>query len=136
LELERRDRGETSFDFDHVRSLLGMKGKKGTSPRLFDPSYREVSRLLAENGANNGWVSVAQRVWYDFCQQARPQVKKAGAWAAAVIYTMARLFSERSITQKDLARRYKVAPGTISNHYRTIWETLNLERFDRRYTRQ
>lgn len=135
LEEERRDRGEPYFDFDNVRSLLGIKENKGSRPRLFDPSYREVSRLLAENGANKAWVTTAQRVWYDFCQQARPQVKKASAWAAAVIYTIARLFSEQGVTQKDLARRYQVAPGTISSHYRTIWETLNLERFDQRYTR-
>ncbi len=135
LELKRRDNGEPYFDFNNVRSLLGIKTNKYPGQRFLDSSYREVSRLLEENGDNKTWVSTAKRVWYDFYQQARPQVKKANAWAAAVIYTMARLFSERDITQKDLAHRYQVAPGTISNHYRTIWQTLNLKRFDQRYTR-
>ncbi len=135
LEWAKRDGGEAYFDFANIRALLGLPPKPSSRQRLPDPSYREVKRLLEEREANQSWLRGAKKVWHDFYKEARPQVKKANAWAAAVVYTMARLFSDKDVTQKGLAKMYQVAPATISNHYRTIWHTLDLERSGQHYTR-
>ena len=135
LEWEKRDRGGSYFDFAHIRDLLGLPPKPPNRQRLPDPSYRKVKQLLEEKEAHQSWLRGAQKVWRDFYQEARPQVKKANAWAAAVVYTMARLFSDKDVTQKGLAKIYQVAPATISNHYRTIWHTLDLERSGQHYIR-
>ncbi|NLJ33932.1 MAG: DUF2384 domain-containing protein [Firmicutes bacterium] len=135
FELAKRDEGEAYFDFSNIRALLGLPLKSSSRHRLPDPSYREVKRLLEEKGANQSWLRAAKKVWHDFYKEARPQVKKANAWAAAVEYTMARLFADKDVTQKDLAKMYQVAPATISNHYRTIWHTLDLERWGQYYIR-
>lgn len=133
LELEKRDGGEAYFDFANIRALLGLPLRTFNSHRSPDPSYREVKRLLEKSEANQSWLRAAKKVWHDFYKEARPQVKKANAWAAAVVYTMARLFSDKGVTQKGLAQTYKVAPATISNHFRTIWHTLDLERSGQHY---
>jgi hypothetical protein len=125
----------SDLDFDRIRALLGLRQKESNPCAQFNPRYREVARLLEQNSTNQAWIKNAKRLWSDFYHQAQPQVKKAAAWAAAVTYTMARIFSDGELTQREVADSYQVAPGTISNHFRSIWETLGLKIDDNRYKR-
>lgn len=95
---------------------------------------REVARCLEENGFNAQQVQGALKMWYDFCEKARPALRKPALWVAAVVYAASRLEGDFSLSQRDLAQRYGVPSSSISACYRSICRVLELEAFDERYS--
>ena len=53
--------------------------------------------------------------------------------AAAVHYAIALVLGDRGVTQASIARRYGVAPGSVSTRYADIRDTLALRPGDPRY---
>lgn len=75
----------------------------------------------------------AIKLWYDYCSKERPAVRKTAVWSATVIYAFAWLEKEEPLKQQDLARRYSIAPSTISSRFRLLRKSLNLVAGDKRY---
>ncbi len=90
-------------------------------------------RQLREAGYTAGQVASARALWADYRDERAPRVKKPEVIAAAVHYAIALVFGERGVTQASIARRYGVAPGSVSTRYADIRDTLMLRPGDPRY---
>ncbi|MGD8859634.1 MAG: hypothetical protein PVI30_06470 [Myxococcales bacterium] len=103
-----------------------------------DSGSAQVARLITacmpEGGFSNEHVQRAQLLWTDFCGTRELRVSKPAVYAAAIEYAIAKLHSVRGVTQAALARRYGVAPGSISHRYGEIRQTLDLIPGDPRYS--
>ncbi len=86
----------------------------------------QVEEGLKELGYLREEIQVALRLWYHFCVQEHPILRKRGAWTAAVIYTMSRLDGRRHISQNELARRYRVAVSSVSNNFSSLSRALRI----------
>ncbi|NMA54323.1 MAG: DUF2384 domain-containing protein [Firmicutes bacterium] len=144
IEERKRQAGEVYYDISKLRRALNLPSEELQSDRptikWSKPAYARIAEELRRHLADAGYLKLqvdnAVQLWADFCRLGRPEVKKIQSWLAALEYTMARLELTSGVTQKELGRKYRVAAGTISNNYRTIWKTLGLESFDQRYTTQ
>jgi hypothetical protein len=94
-------------------------------------SIREELQML---GYSHKQQRGAIRLWFDYCSKERPTIRKTAVWSAAVIYAFAWLEREGSLKQKDLAKKYGVAPSTISSGFNLLRSSLNLVAKDTRYT--
>jgi len=94
-----------------------------------DDGYARVTELIRDGLKKMGYrvqqVNKAVKLWQQFSNLAQPTFRKPGAWAAAVIYALARLQGE-TISQHKLATMYNVSVSTISTNYRNICRTLQL----------
>ncbi|MGQ5712188.1 SEC-C metal-binding domain-containing protein [Desulforudis sp. DRI-14] len=86
----------------------------------------QVEEGLKELGYLREEIQIALRLWYHFCVQEHPVLRKRGAWTAAVIYTMSRLDGRRHISQNELARRYRVAVSSVSNNFNSLSRALKI----------
>jgi hypothetical protein len=53
-------------------------------------------------------------------------VRKVAAWAAAVVYAVARLEGNRAVKQQRLAAEYGVSVSAVSEKYRLLRRSLGL----------
>jgi hypothetical protein len=72
-------------------------------------------------------------MWHDFCRLSPVTVRKAGTWAAALIYAFSQTNNIRSITLEELAYDLGVSTSSIRTNNKKLVETLQLESFDPRY---
>lgn len=72
-------------------------------------------------------VNSAVDMWRKYNNLARPTFRKPGAWAAAVIYALAKSQGNDTLSQNDLALMFNVSASTISNNYSSIRRTLQLD---------
>ncbi|OPY58101.1 MAG: hypothetical protein A4E55_01184 [Pelotomaculum sp. PtaU1.Bin035] len=102
------------------------------------PGYAAVARRVREGFQSLGYSTKQQKgamkLWLDFCSKEQPSVRNPAVWAAAVIYTFARLEMEEGLKQQDLAGQFGVAPSTVSIKFRLLCRSLDLVAFDRRYS--
>jgi len=92
------------------------------------PEYAEVAHLVAKDLKRRGrsdTVSRALELWYRFCLLEEPVVRKAPAWAAAVVYAVARTEGRR-LSQQRLAAEYGVSVSALSTNYRHLRRLLGL----------
>lgn len=92
------------------------------------PEYAEVARLVAKDLKRRGrsdTVSRALELWYRFCLLEEPVVRKAPAWAAAVVYAVARTEGRR-LSQQRLAAEYGISVSALATNYRHLRRLLGL----------
>ncbi len=115
--------------------------KTADLPSTEDPARapEQVLRLLQDRMPAAGFSAIhierAQALWSDFCGGRRVRVTKPAVYAAAVEYAIAKLECVAHVTQAELARRYGVAPRSISTRYDEIRSALALVPGDPRYAR-
>ncbi|OAT79401.1 antitoxin Xre/MbcA/ParS toxin-binding domain-containing protein [Desulfotomaculum copahuensis] len=152
VEAIREKKGEPHYDVQKVRRKLGLSGGETAGQagepeadavntedlHWTDKKHTEVARRVVEDlnrrGYNSRQVTGAIRLWHDYCDQARPSLRKSDVWTATVVYAMARLESDHNISQQALAAQYKVAASSVSTNFRAICRELDLVAFDRRYS--
>ncbi|RSL32153.1 hypothetical protein D7Z54_17155 [Salibacterium salarium] len=77
-----------------------------------------------------GGIAKAEKLWTSYCYFTSPIIKKPEAYAASLEYYMSKdVYSLSRVTQKQLAKKYGVAPGTISQRALDIDEVLSLESY-------
>lgn len=93
-----------------------------------------VIKSLKSAGMNEGLIERALRLWNDLRVVARRERDPvpSNAWIAAIEYALARV-DGRSLSQKELARRYNIHPSTLSTRYQTLRALLHLTPRDERY---
>ncbi|MCL6559367.1 MAG: hypothetical protein K6U74_11340, partial [Firmicutes bacterium] len=93
------------------------------------PEHAEVARLVAKYLKKRGrakQIGEGLKLWYRYCTLHTPAVRKVAAWAAAVIYAVARLEGNRTIKQQRLAAEYGVSVSAVSEKYRLLCRSLGL----------
>jgi tetratricopeptide (TPR) repeat protein len=142
--LEWIDRGAPGM---RINRKAGAPGR----PRVQAPQRRDhaehadpVSRMLRTNMPEAGFtpeqVRRAQALYCDFCARLdscdgrSARATKPEAYAAAIEYAIAMVQGVRGVTQASLARRYGVAPASISGRYAEIRGALDLVPGDPRYS--
>ena len=92
-----------------------------------------LERHLEEAGFTEGQVASARALWADYRHERAPRVKKPEVLAAALHLALAFVLGERRVTKASIARRYGVAPGSVSSRYADIRDALLLRPGDPRY---
>jgi hypothetical protein len=122
--------GEIIREAEEGKSGKGKEKKSGSAegfawPR---PEYAEVARLVVKDLKKRGRVkevNKALRLWYKFCVARGPVIRKVAAWAAAVVYTVARIEGDR-VNQQRLAAEYGVSVSAVSVNHRLLCRSLGL----------
>lgn len=92
-----------------------------------------LERHLEEAGFTKGQVAGARALWADYRHERAPRVKKPEVLAAALHLALAFVLGEGRVTKASIARRYGVAPGSVSSRYADIRDALLLRPGDPRY---
>ncbi len=109
-------------------SLLWRKLSAASDPGTGDGRVDSLIRDgLQKMGYQSQYVKSAVDIWHQYRNLARPTFRKPGAWAAAVIYALARTQGNDGINQNILAQMFNVSAATISSNYSSIRRTLHLE---------
>ncbi|MBX3247358.1 MAG: hypothetical protein KF901_09260 [Myxococcales bacterium] len=105
--------------------------------RRVDSKTRAVretfEREMRSAGFSAKQVARARALWRDFRTERPVNVGKPEVFAAAIEYAMATITRRRGTTQAKIARRYGVAPTSVSSRYAEIRDALDLEPGDPRY---
>ncbi|KAF1085690.1 hypothetical protein SPSYN_01835 [Sporotomaculum syntrophicum] len=136
VEKKRAKKGEPAYDFAKVCQKLSipldscMEGS--THNDEVEHDYSEVSKLIKDGLTEMGYpaqqIKIAEKMWWDYSKMVSPTFKKPETWAAAVIYAVSRSTGNKLINQNILAHKYKVSASTISNNYRNIIRTLQINK--------
>ncbi|SFH35315.1 hypothetical protein SAMN05660649_04869 [Desulfotomaculum arcticum] len=137
IEKARAQKGEPYYDLTRLRKKLklpaevGNRMTKGAQDESSAADYAGVAELIRDGLKKMGYhaqqVNNALEMWQQYSKAARPAFRKPGAWAAAIIYAVARLLGDESVSQNELALMYNVSASTISANYRSICKTLQLK---------
>lgn len=122
---------QASASGDAGASAGGESGPKIGSEQVL----RMLESRMPQAGFSPVHVERAQALWVDFYGGRHVRVSKPAVYAAAVEYALAKLDSISHVTQAELARRYGVAPRSISSRYDEIRSALDLTPGDPRYVR-
>lgn len=87
---------------------------------------RQAAVALHEQGFSARQIQAAVQLWYEFCKKTTLRVRKQQLWAAALVYTVHRLY-QHFIPQQALARQFGVSASAISGSYRHIWRVMKLD---------
>ncbi len=131
----------------HRDLLEWIEGGAGDrpSPRLEHPAgvhrvdgkelevERALEREMQKAGFSKAAVARARALWADFHDGRHLRVIKPETYAAAVEYAITFVMGVRGVTKASVARRYGVAPGSLSSRYGEIRDALDLEPGDPRY---
>jgi hypothetical protein len=136
IEKARAQKGEPFYDLSRLRkklrlpeSPLQQKTEGINNNKWACADYDGVAALIKDGLEKMGYrsqIKKAVELWEKYSSMARPTFRKPGAWAAAVIYAVARLLGDENIRQNELADMYNVSASTISSNYRSICRTLQL----------
>jgi hypothetical protein len=134
---------ENKYDIKRLKKMLGLTRPQGL-PSLqqfswLQSSHQRVAELLDAEMARHRFtpeqIYAGLHLWYDFAVRENPRINKPGAWAASIIYAMAKLeLFDHQITQQYLAEHFRVAAGSVSHNYNRICVALELKPFDVRYS--
>lgn len=128
---------------DHVALLRwiddGAKDSTGTSsvptPRF--PKGDQVVAMLDSKMRDAGFslaqVERAKQLWADMQEHCAMRVTKPEVLAAALEYAIAVVDQRPDLTQAEIARRYGVAPTSVSARFAQIRNALALRPGDPRY---
>lgn len=79
-------------------------------------------------------VILAKKMWHDYNQLAKVVVRKAGVWAAAVIYAYAHNVNSLELVHlQELADVFDVSVAAIRHNREKLSEAMSLTKFDPRY---
>ncbi len=92
-----------------------------------------LERGMREAGFSAAQLERARNLWADFRHQRRLRVGKPEVYAAAVEYAISLVQGIHGATQAAIARRYGIAPTSLSSRYGEIRDALALEPGDPRY---
>ncbi len=73
----------------------------------------------------------ALQLWYNYCCQEQPVLRKPQAWIAAVIYSVLNKKTPRVLSQHYLARMYGVSPSSVSGNFKRLRTRVNSQLFER-----
>lgn len=138
LEHLERESGEPRLDLSRLWNKLQVEHEASTSrnggkntttgENNGDGGVVELIRDgLIKMGYRGQHVNTAVDMWHKYNNLARPTFRKPGAWAAAVIYALAKSQGNDSVSQNDLALMFNVSVSSISNNYSSIRRTLQLD---------
>ncbi len=108
------------------------RSRRSDVPKI-EAVVEALERGMRESGYSADQVDRARHLWSDYAEGRRVRVRKPEAYAAALEYAMALILRRRGVTQAKIARRYGIAPGTLSSRYHAIRDALALEPGDPRY---
>ena len=107
---------------------------KGTVRRpLSDRVAETVHRKMGEAGYSRDEIERATQLWSDMQAQCELRVTKPEVLAAALEYAIAVVERRPGCTQAEVARRYGVAPTSVSARFAQIRNALALRPGDPRY---
>lgn len=102
-----------------------------------DPVESMLTRTMTAQGMPLEEISAAMQMWWEFriaAGRRELSTRRPEAWAAALDYTV-RKVNFRRVTQKEIARLYKVGEGALRSRYRDLAEILDVMPCDYRYFR-
>ncbi len=76
----------------------------------------------------------AAKMWADYLRVGESTPRVPEAWAAGLVYTVAKLMERSDISQAELARKFEISPTSVSRVFRTLSEELKIRQADPRYT--
>jgi len=79
-------------------------------------------------------IEGAVKLWDDYIRVGESTPRVPEAWAAGIVYTVAKLMNRSDISQAELARKFEVSPTSVSRVFRTLSEELKIRQADPRYT--
>ncbi|HEX2677720.1 MAG TPA: tetratricopeptide repeat protein, partial [Polyangiales bacterium] len=113
-----------------VSMTVSPRARRGETSEAHALVAERVPRLLEvrmpEGGFSAARVECARTLWSDFIAHNEIRTSKPAVYAAAIEYAIAKLDGSAHVTQAELARRYGVAPRSISNRYDEIRAALEL----------
>ncbi|MDH5671671.1 MAG: tetratricopeptide repeat protein [Myxococcales bacterium] len=115
------------------QSAMDKRSEPSESVSGDDPVVRLLWQRMGEASYSRQEIRRAVALWLDFRGERELRGTKPEVHAAAVEYTIAKLDGLQNLTQGRIARRYGVAPGSISQRYGEIRTTLALVPSDPRY---
>jgi tetratricopeptide (TPR) repeat protein len=92
-----------------------------------------VQRKMAEAGFSRAQIERATQLWLDMQAHCALRVTKPEVLAAALEYAIAMVDRRAGCTQAEVARRYGVAPASVSARFAQIRNALALRPGDPRY---
>jgi tetratricopeptide (TPR) repeat protein len=92
-----------------------------------------VERMMGEAGFSLGEIERATQLWSDMQAHCALRVTKPEVLAAALEYAIAVVEQRPGCTQAEIARRYGVAPTSVSARFAQIRNALALRPGDPRY---
>jgi len=147
-QVARRARSIAPKNEEHARLLEWIE--KG-APGVYESGHYEAPKLTTDDRTNAvresfekrmreagyapSQIDQARSLWTDFHgRRENLRMRKPEVYAAAVEYAIAQIHARRGATQAQIARRYGVAPGSLSSRYGEIRQVLALTPFDPRYS--
>jgi tetratricopeptide (TPR) repeat protein len=98
-----------------------------------DPVVDTVQRKMGEAGFSRAEIERATQLWSDMQAHCELRVTKPEVLAAALEYAIAVVERRPGCTQAEVARRYGVAPTSVSARFAQIRNALALRPGDPRY---
>lgn len=132
------DDGAPSGRLD-LSASFGMAGSGVEDAELDhdDASFAQVVQVLETQMRGAGFspaqVEAARALWADYRERRELRVKRPEIYAAAVHYAIVVLQGMDGVTKASIARRYGVAPTSVSNRFGDIERVLALRPDDPRY---
>lgn len=128
--------GEISFidDYPEILARLLSDGETPNGKMEWDhPMYAAVASLLiqhmTEKNAHESLAAAGAIIWKRYTEEVMPDVRKPGAYAAAVEYVVQQHAPGNLLNQSQahLAKEYGTSSATVSKHKRAIEEVLGEE---------
>lgn len=123
----------TDFFMEIMKDLTMVGGLvDADSMEWQSPIYKEVAELLKKNleslGEIPSIVDLGIILWFQFCEKKQKRIKKPNLYAASLHYLLSTFNNMASeLTQKEIAKLYSVAVGSLSSTYREMDDELEEE---------
>ena len=98
-----------------------------------DRVVETVQVKMREAGFSRAEIERAKQLWADMQERCELRITKPEVLAAALEYAIAVVERRPGFTQAEVARRYGVAPTSVSTRYAQIRNALALRPGDTRY---
>jgi len=92
-----------------------------------------LGKVMRHMGFSYHDVTLARKLWHDFCQLAPVKVRKTNAWTAAVVYAYSQINSPQGLMADDVAGELGTSLNSIYSNRSRIFQTLRLDKYDPRY---
>jgi len=78
-------------------------------------------------------ITLAKRMWQDYCQAGKTIVRKPEIWAASVIFTYALVNASPRLSVEQLANDFGISINSLYSNRLKLFDRLQLTSFDPRY---
>lgn len=135
VEVARKQKGEPFYDLTRLwqrlhlpKDIALLKPDKRQHFKQFGTDDTGVNKLIRQGMIKLGYrtdqAKSAIEIWQKYNEIEHPTFKKPEVWAAAVIYTVAKLLGDKTVSQNELARMFNISASTISLNYKNICHVL------------